>query len=104
MCTASKLPISLINPTTLQSFLRNLSLYLPEGLELIVGTKTDKIYLYYELVQVSVIGDVHSIKLLVNVTLKIVNSQFTLYKTVVLPTRVSKKILLNILSTIPILA
>ena len=54
------------------------------------GTKTDKIYLYHELVQVSVIGNVHSIKLIVNVQLKTANSQFTLYKVVVLPTRVSK--------------
>jgi len=44
-----KLPISLISPTTLQGILRNVSLQL-----LIVGTKSDKMYLYYELVQVSV--------------------------------------------------
>ena len=62
-----KLPIDLINPNTLQGILRNISLQLPEGYELVVGTKTDKIYLYYELVQVSVIGDVHSIKLFINV-------------------------------------
>ena len=47
-------------------------------------------YLYYELVQVSVIGNVHSMKLIVNVPLKTANSQFTLYKVVALPTRVSK--------------
>jgi len=48
----SKLPISLINPTTLQGILRNISLQLPEGYDLIVGTRTDRLYLYYELVQV----------------------------------------------------
>jgi hypothetical protein len=47
-------------------------------------------YLYYELVQVSVTGNVHSMKLIVNVPLKTANSQFTLYKVVALPTRVSK--------------
>jgi len=41
-----KLPINLINPTTLQGILRNISLHLPEGYPLIVGTKTDKTYLY----------------------------------------------------------
>ena len=41
-----KLPISLINLATLQGILRNMSLQLPEGYELIVGTKTDKTYLY----------------------------------------------------------
>jgi len=85
-----KLPISLINLATLQGILRNMSLQLPEGYELIVGTKTDKIYLYYEVVQVSVIGDVHNMKLILNVPLKTANSQFTLYKVVALPTRVSK--------------
>jgi len=85
-----KLPIGLINPTTLQGILRNISLQLPEGYELIVGTKTDKIYMYYELVQVSVIGDAHSIKLFINVPLRTANSQFTLYKVVALPTRVAE--------------
>ena len=45
-----KLPIGLINPTTLQSILSNMSLQLPQGYELIVGTKSDKMYMYYELV------------------------------------------------------
>ena len=70
--------------------MRNVSLQLPERYDLIVGTKTDKMYLYYELVQVSAIGNVHSMKLIVNVPLKTANSQFTLYKVVVLPTQVSK--------------
>ena len=69
-----KLPIALINPTTLQAILRNISLKMPEGYELVVGTKTDKIYLYYELVQVSVIGEAHSIKLFINVPLRTANS------------------------------
>jgi hypothetical protein len=60
-----KLPINLISPTTLQGILRNVSLQLPEGYELVVGTKLDKMYLYYELVQVAVIGNVHSMKLIV---------------------------------------
>ena len=44
-----KLPIRLISPT-LQGVLRNVSLQLPEGYELILGTKLDKMYLYYEVV------------------------------------------------------
>ena len=47
-------------------------------------------YLYYELVRVSVTGNVYSMKLVVNVPLKTANSQFTLYKADALPTRVSK--------------
>ena len=85
-----KLLIGLINPATLQGILRNISLQLPELYELIAGTKTEKIYLHYEVVQVSVIGDVHSIKLFITLTLRTANSRFTLYKVAVLPTRVSK--------------
>ena len=38
----------------------------------------------------SVIGDAHNMKLIAKVPLKSANSQFTLYKVVSLPTRVSK--------------
>ena len=79
-----KLPLSLINPRRLRGIRRNLSLQLSEGYEVIVGTKSDKIYLYYELVQVSVIRNVHSMKRIVNILLKTANSQFTLYKVVAL--------------------
>jgi len=68
----------------MESILTNTSLQLPEAYELIIGTKTD----YYKLVQVSVIGNVHSMKLIVNVQLKTANSQFTSYKVFALPTRV----------------
>jgi len=36
-----KLPMNLINPTTLQNILRKVSLQLPGGFDLILGTKTD---------------------------------------------------------------
>jgi hypothetical protein len=44
-----ELPIKLVNPTTLQNILRNTTLHLPEGHELIVGTRTDNVQIYYEL-------------------------------------------------------
>jgi hypothetical protein len=65
-----KLPIKLINPITLQNILRNVSLKLPEGYELIAGTSLDNIHLYYDLNRVSVVANVHSIILLLNVPLK----------------------------------
>ena len=61
-----KLPINLITPTTVQGILRNISLHLPEGYELIVGTNADNIYVYCELVKVSIIGKARSNKLIVN--------------------------------------
>jgi hypothetical protein len=43
-------------------------------------------YLYYEVLQVIMITDVHSFKLVLNVPLKTVNRQYELFKMIVLPT------------------
>ena len=65
-----KLPTDLINPTTLQNILGNVDMHLPEGYELIASTRSDNIYLYYELVLVALIGNSHGIMIIVNVVLK----------------------------------
>jgi hypothetical protein len=70
--------------------LRNVSLHLPEGYQLIAGTRLENIYLYYDLITVSVIGNVHCVKFILNVPLKTVNRQFNLYKISVLPTKSSE--------------
>jgi len=84
-----KLPISFVNPTTLQNILRNVSLQLPENFELIAGTRVQNIHLYYKLISVTVMGDAHGIKLLINVPLKTAESYFTLYRIIALPTRLT---------------
>jgi hypothetical protein len=81
---------NLINVLTLQIILRNVSLQLPEGYQLIAGTKTDDIHLYFELTTVSVIANTRGIKLLINVPLKTANCQFFLYNIITLPIRVSQ--------------
>jgi hypothetical protein len=95
-----KLPISLINPTVLQNILRNVSLHIPEGFELIAGIRTENIYLYYELVKISVAATPHCIELMINVPLKTANSFFTLYKIITLPEHVSTD---NLFSTLLII-
>jgi hypothetical protein len=45
-----KLPVKLISPITLQNILRNVTLTLPEGYELVVGANFENIHLYYDLV------------------------------------------------------
>ena len=84
-----KLPMTLINPTVLQNILRNVSLQLPEGYELIAGVMTENICLYYELVKVSIATIPHCIRLIISVPLKTANYYFTLYKVVTLPERMS---------------
>jgi hypothetical protein len=51
-----KLPINLINPTTLQNILMNVSLQLPAGFDLFLGTKTENIHFYYEIVKVTAVA------------------------------------------------
>jgi hypothetical protein len=65
------------------------SLSLPQGYELIAGTRADTLHYYYELAKVTLIGNAHGIKILINVPLKTASQQFTLYKIIVLPSRVS---------------
>ena len=65
-----KLPIDFMNPATLNSILRNVSLHLPENFDLVAGIKIENIHLYYGLITVTVLGDAHGIKLLMSVPLR----------------------------------
>jgi len=69
--------------------LRNVTLHLPEGYELMVGTRTENVHIYYELAKVSLVANAHGIKLIVSVPLKTTISQFDLYRIVVLPQRIA---------------
>jgi len=83
------LSISLVNPTVLLNILKNLSLQLPSGYELIAGVQAGNIHLYCELVKVSVASNPHRIKLIISVPLKSTDRHFTLYKVVTLPEQIS---------------
>ena len=82
-----KLPVNLINPTTLHNILKGVSFQLPENYELIAGARIENIHLYYDLITVAATGDAHHIKIIFNVPLKTANRQFVLYKILALPTR-----------------
>ena len=71
--------MNLINPTTLRSILQNVSLHLPEGYELIAGTRAENIHLYYNLITVTVLGNVHFVKIVIRVPLNTVDRHFTMY-------------------------
>ena len=70
--------LNLIGPTTLRELLKNVTLALPEGLELIVGLRPNNVYLYYEVNEAIMLADVHSFKLVLSVPLKTVNRQYEL--------------------------
>jgi len=85
----SSLSISLINPTVLLNILKNISLTLPSGYELLAGIRGENIHLYYKLVKVSVAATHHCIQFIICVPLKSTDRHFTLYKIVTLPERIS---------------
>ena len=63
-----KVPVNRINPTTLHNVLRNACLHLPEGYELIVGTQAENVNLYYDLIVLTMAGNIHCIKIILNMT------------------------------------
>ena len=74
---------------TLREFLRNFTLTLPEGLELIVGLRSNNVYFYYEVVEAIMLADVHSFVLVLNIPLKLSTDNMNCTKMVVLPTRIA---------------
>jgi len=80
-----KLSIELVKPFAFQNILRNVSLHLPEGYELVAGTNINNIHLYYELVKVSVLANTHGIYLALNVPLQTANDHLTLFRAITLP-------------------
>jgi len=71
-----KLPVNLINPTTLHNILKNISLHVLENYELVAGARIGNIHLYYDFITVAAIGDAHHIKIMLNVPLKTENRHF----------------------------
>ena len=85
---SGKLSMSILGPNVLHSILRNISLCLPENYELIAGSKFENIYLYYQLIKVTAVGNAHGIQLILEVPLKTESQSFTLYRIIALPTPV----------------
>ena len=84
-----KLSVELVNPFVFQDILRNVSVHLPEGCELVAGTNINNIHLYYEIIKVSVLANTHGIYLVLNIPLQTANCHFTLFRTITLPVRVT---------------
>jgi len=83
-----RVPVNLITPVMLQEMLKNVTLVLRDGYELIIGLSPNNVYLYYEVIQTVMLADTHSFKLVLNVPLKTVGRQYELYKMVVISTRI----------------
>jgi hypothetical protein len=83
-----KLPVAILKPSLLHDVLKNISLILPETFEFVAGIKIEYIHLYYELIKVSVIGDAHGLKLVLEIPLKTAGQIFTMYRMIALLTKI----------------
>ena len=81
-----KVPLNLVKLNVLREMLKNVTMVLPEGCELMVGLNINNMYLYY-MIHAMILADVHSFKLVIYVPLKTVNRHFELYEIVVFPTQ-----------------
>ena len=59
-----RLSINLVNPPVLLNILKNVSLQLPGGYELIAGIWTENIHQYYKLVKLSIAATPNCIKMI----------------------------------------
>ena len=84
-----KLPIKLMGQVELQGILRNITLLLPEGYELVAGTSKESIHLYYDITKVSILANIRSISLVLTIPLKTADSYFTLFKLIPLPMQIA---------------
>ena len=75
---------------------------MPEGYELIAGTRTEDIHQYYKLSKVSIVANFHCMNLTMHIPLKSVNHSFPLYKIINLSERISPESLFSMLLTIHI--
>ena len=55
----------------LREFLRNVTLTLPEGLELVVGLRSNNVCLYHEVIEAIMLADVYSFGLVLHIPLKL---------------------------------
>jgi hypothetical protein len=77
---------------------------LPEGYELIAGTRTEDMHQYYKLSEVSIVANSHCTKLIIHIPLKSIDFSFTLYKISVWPERISSDKIVQYVTEYPYLA
>jgi len=84
-----KLSVNLIPPAMLRNMLKNVTSYFPCGYTLCVSLQQNNINLFYEFLDISVLADYNSIKLVVLIHLKIFERHFYLKKVITFPYKIS---------------
>ena len=80
-----KLSMNLISPVMLRNILKNVTSYFPDGYTLCVSLQRNNINLFYEFVDISVLTDYHSVKLVMLILLKTFERHFYLYNLITFP-------------------
>jgi len=73
----------------LRNILKNVTSYLPDGYNLYVSLQQNNINLFYEFMDISVLADYHSVKLVMLIPLKTFERHFYLYKLITFPYKIS---------------
>ena len=74
---AGKFSMNLIPPVMLRIILKNLTSYFPDGYTLYVSLQQKIINLFYEFMDIAVLADHHSVKLVMLIPLKHLRDVFT---------------------------
>jgi len=84
-----KLSMNLIPPVMLKNIFKNVTSYFPYGYTLCVSLRQNNINLFYEFMDISVLADYHSVKLVILIPLKTFERHFYLYKLITFPYKIS---------------
>jgi hypothetical protein len=84
---SGRVPVGLV-PPILHGIMKNVSLILPEGLELAAGSDYGSTAWYYEIVKTTLVSGPRGFFLILSFPLKDVNREFTLFRIYTFPTKV----------------
>jgi hypothetical protein len=90
-----KIPVNIIKPSILQNILKNISLNLPEGYELIMGSNPYDTEWYYEFVHAAMVTNPQGFMLILSIPIKHVYRQFELFRLYNFPTEVLNRTSVN---------
>jgi hypothetical protein len=84
-----KLSVNLISPVMLHNIFNTVTSYLPGGYSFCTSLQKNNIHLFSEFMDISVVANHHTIKLVMLVPLKTFERHFYLYKLITLPYRIA---------------
>ena len=84
-----RLPPNLLQPDALHNVLTNVTLNLPEGLNLIVGSRYADLPWYYQNVQAALLADVDGFLLVMNFPLTSVDRNYEIYEVIAFPFKIA---------------